>query len=115
MDVYSFAMIFYNMLTGEPPFANLDGLKAAWDAAVERDRPPIPRNIDEALARLCKSAWADDPRARPSFKAVLEILNRHHLSVFKVSFEDTVASNLKPDRTTSTQSIADGGGCCSVM
>ena len=43
-------MIFYNMLTGEPPFANLDGLKAAWDAAVERNRPPIPRNIDEALA-----------------------------------------------------------------
>lgn len=112
VDVYSFAMIFYNMLVGEPPWPELDGMEAVRLAAMERDRPQVPRHIANELANLCRAAWADDPRSRPSFTAVLEILNQFHVKEFKVSFEDARSSG---STGVSLGGGGDSGGCCSLM
>ena len=106
VDVYSFAMILYHMLVGEPPWAHLDGLKAVRAAAIEHDRPTIPRHIVQELAELCRAAWADDPKARPSFTAVLELLNACHVKEVKMTFEE-VQNGGSVD--------ASGGGCCALM
>ena len=88
VDVYSFAMILFYMLAAEPPWLELDGLRAVKLAATEKDRPPIPRWIDKQLAELIRNAWADDPVSRPSFTAVLEELNKFHVREFKRSFDE---------------------------
>jgi hypothetical protein len=90
VDVYSFAMILFYMLDGAPPWADLDGVAAVRAAALKHERPPIPRHWDLSLQELLRSTWADEPRARPSFAAVLEILENVYKSVFKMSYEEAM-------------------------
>ena len=71
VDVYSFAMVTYNMLHGAAPWAHLNGVAAAKAAALDLDRPPVPRHWDARLASILKDAWAADADARPSFAQVL--------------------------------------------
>ena len=71
VDVYSFAMVTYNMLHGAAPWAHLNGVAAAKAAALDLDRPPVPRHWDARLAAILKDAWAADADARPSFAQVL--------------------------------------------
>ena len=54
VDVYSYAMIFFYMLRSTPPWAGLSGLDAVTAAAVDGERPLIPRNVDERLTTLMK-------------------------------------------------------------
>jgi serine/threonine protein kinase len=74
VDVYSFAMILYYMLEGAPPWADLDGVTAVRAAALQHDRPPMPRHWEIQLRHLLSASWAEEPHSRPSFAAVLEIL-----------------------------------------
>ena len=62
VDVYSYAMIFFYMLRSTPPWAGLSGLDAVTQAAIEGERPLIPRNVDERLSTLMKRCWDEDAR-----------------------------------------------------
>jgi len=104
VDVYSFAMITYNMLVGEPPWPELPGLEAAKAAALTSSRPDVPRHWDANLGTLLRSCWADAPRGRPSFMAVLEVLNEVFQSTVGTSFEDDLKGK-------SADTAAVGCGC----
>lgn len=106
VDVYSFAMILFNMLDGQAPWPDLDGMRAVTLAALENARPAVPRHWDAKLAELLRASWHEEPRTRPSFAAVLETLNEFHLSQFKCTVEEMVKR--------SGGGPADSG-CCSVM
>ncbi len=71
-DVYSLGAMFYEMLTGDPPFHsnNLAGLIAKHLNAAP---PPFPESlqIPPALAQVCFRALAKDPRQRQSDAVVL--------------------------------------------
>lgn len=64
VDVYSFAMILCYMLKGYQPWPETQGLEACRRAALEADRPIIPRHWDEGLAKLLRTAWAPKPESR---------------------------------------------------
>jgi len=103
VDVYSFAMIFCYMLQGYQPWPETQGLEACRRAALEDDRPIIPRHWDEGLAKLLRTAWAAKPESRPSFAAVIEELHSFHQRALKTTYEDEMTKG------------PDGSGCCSVM
>jgi len=73
-DVYSFAVILWEIITGEQPFAEFD---IKWTHVLEDKivqeglRPTIPSNCTPAYASLIKRCWADSPSARPSFSKVV--------------------------------------------
>jgi len=73
VDVYSFALIAYNLLENRAPFAGNKGLEAAR-AASKGMRPPIPRSYDERLRQLLRTSWAEEPKDRPSFAGLLDML-----------------------------------------
>lgn len=103
VDIYSFSMIFYYLLSGRPPWATQNGLKAVTKAAVEGDRPQIPREWDERLARLLQQCWDENPNARPSFEAIVEELAAYSRDVFRMD-------------TDQIQSVSDDKGCaCALM
>jgi len=83
VDVYSYAMIFYYMLRGIPPWSGLSGVDAATKAAVDGERPIIPRDVDERLSTLLKRCWDENPKARPSFQEIISLLNGYSHDVFK--------------------------------
>lgn len=74
VDVYSFSMIFFYMLRGQPPFLSLDGVQAAKAAAIEKARPNIPTSATFAppLAELLRTTWCDVPSERLTFQQVSE-------------------------------------------
>lgn len=83
VDVYSYSMIFYYMLHGVSPWHGLSGVDAATKAAVDGERPLIPRDVDARLATLLKRCWDEDPKARPSFEEIIQSLAIYSHDVFR--------------------------------
>ena len=56
-------------------------------------RPDVPTNVNmrtSVLPPLMRRCWSQEPRKRPSFEAVLEILNAFHLAEFKCTLEEMI-------------------------
>jgi serine/threonine protein kinase len=77
VDIYSYAMILYYLLSGKPPWANLNGLVAVKKAALEAERPIIPREWDARLQDLLQRCWDENRPARPHFSEIIEILDSY--------------------------------------
>lgn len=73
VDVYSFAMILYELITDEIPWKNLDPIAVLRKVVVEHQRPRIPECIDSSLRNLVEMCWNDDPSQRPTFKEIYEM------------------------------------------
>ena len=52
-------------------------------AAVDGERPVIPRDVDARLATLLKRCWDEDPQARPSFEEIVQSLAIYSHDVFQ--------------------------------
>jgi tetratricopeptide (TPR) repeat protein/predicted Ser/Thr protein kinase len=89
LDVYQLGVLLFEMLAGEPPFAQLDG-PALLRAVLEQD-PPSPdrvarergvfdaRRIDADLSAICLRALRKEPTQRyASVDALLADLERWH-------------------------------------
>jgi len=74
VDVYSFGLVVWEILTGELPFANLDGPQAAAQVAYTGLRPVIPPTCPGPLRNLIQRCWADDAKLRPDFKEIVDEL-----------------------------------------
>ena len=61
VDVYSFALILYNMLSGHAPWPDKGGVVAVAGAALRGSRPEIPRHWDETMIALIQSCWVKKP------------------------------------------------------
>lgn len=83
VDVYSYAMIFYYLLSGRPPWWTLGGPKAVAKAA-EGERPKIPRDWDSRLSELLQQCWDENPMHRPSFSKIILRLNEYSRKFFPV-------------------------------
>jgi len=69
-DVFSFAIILWEILTREEPYPGANGLGLAYAVATAGLRPPIPTYCPVEWADLIVRCWADDPDARPDFDEV---------------------------------------------
>jgi len=88
VDVYSYAMIFYYMLRGIPPWSGLSGVDAATKAAVDGERPLIPRDVDDRLSTLLKRCWDENPKARPGFDGIIISLTMYSHDVYKTDTDN---------------------------
>ncbi|KAJ6718317.1 SERINE/THREONINE-PROTEIN KINASE STY8-LIKE [Salix purpurea] len=91
VDVFSFAMILYEMLEGEPPFSDFEPYEAAKYVA-EGHRPTFRSkgfNIS-GLKELTDQCWAADMNKRPTFIEIIKRLEKikenlppdHHWHLF---------------------------------
>jgi serine/threonine protein kinase/ankyrin repeat protein len=83
VDVYSYSMVVYHIILGRPPWAGSSELDAFTKAAIDGERPLIPRYVDERLSTLLKRCWDENPRARPSFEEIITWFNTYSYDVFK--------------------------------
>ena len=76
-DVYSFATILWELLTGGTPYTGLTK-KAQVVLVVSRHhaRPLIPLHCPLALAQLIRRCWHPDPSCRPSAAFASIVLER---------------------------------------
>ncbi|CAH9071895.1 unnamed protein product [Cuscuta europaea] len=73
VDVFSFGITMWEILTGEEPFASMHCGTIIGGIVNNTLRPPIPQRCDSAWRKLMEDCWEFDPAERPSFT---EITNR---------------------------------------
>ncbi|KAK1289913.1 Serine/threonine-protein kinase HT1 [Acorus calamus] len=90
VDVFSFAMILYEMLEGDPPLVNLEPYEAAKHVS-EGHRPTFRvKGLLPDLKDLTDQCWAADMNRRPPFLEILKRLEKikenlppeHHWGIF---------------------------------
>ena len=70
-DVYSFAVVLWQMYTREDPFPGLTPMQIAWQVVMQGTRPPIPEGTPPRLESLLRRGWTITPEDRPSFEDVV--------------------------------------------
>lgn len=70
VDVFSFGIVLWEILTGEEPYANMHYGAIIGGIVNNILRPPVPSFCDPEWRVLMEQCWAPDPLARPSFTEI---------------------------------------------
>ncbi|KAI9080454.1 hypothetical protein K1719_037568 [Acacia pycnantha] len=73
-DVFSFGITLWELLTRELPYSYLTPLQAAVGVVQKGLRPTIPKSTHPRLSELLQRCWQQDPKDRPEFSEIIEIL-----------------------------------------
>ena len=73
-DVYSFAMVLFELITRQLPFADLTPVQAAAASGLNGHRPSLPAGLPEAMGRLITGCWTVDVASRPCFEEIHQSL-----------------------------------------
>ncbi|KAI4323232.1 hypothetical protein L6164_022854 [Bauhinia variegata] len=70
VDVFSFGIVLWEILTGEEPYANMHYGAIIGGIVNNTLRPMIPSHCDSEWRTLMEQCWAPNPAARPSFTEI---------------------------------------------
>ena len=74
-DVYSYAVLAWEMLTYRIPFDDMMPVEAALAVAKEGRRPPIPKECPESVQHMLEQCWHQQAVQRPSFMNISAALS----------------------------------------
>lgn len=95
-DVFSFAMILFQMATKELPMSQLTSTAIMEKYKNEGYRPSFPKDtkIPDPLKKLITSCWNENPKERPSFNQIFDKFANGEVS-FSHHHPDTVKQFVK--------------------
>ncbi|KAI3749616.1 hypothetical protein L2E82_20230 [Cichorium intybus] len=70
VDVFSFGITMWEILTGEEPYANMHCGAIIGGIVKDTLRPTIPERCDPEWRKLMEQCWSADPAIRPSFTEI---------------------------------------------
>jgi serine/threonine protein kinase len=82
-DVFSFGLIFYEMIVGQTVFPKDTTTRNIVGLHVKQYRPEIPDDVRPPIAELIKECWAMQPSDRPSFDDVYRRLKSIGFAVWE--------------------------------
>ncbi|KAH0790738.1 TKL family protein kinase [Histomonas meleagridis] len=89
VDVYSFAILLWEMLTGETPFEGMTAFQIMLGVTQNNQRPPIPEDTPDGLRTLIENCWESNPKDRPTFVEIFQTFANH-----EAEFADTDQSKV---------------------
>lgn len=114
VDVYSFGLILFEMLSGEDYFGNVTFMSDIENMVVAGERPPIktladdPFEVQSAYVDLLKTCWDPSPTERPTFAEICGVLTSLLKKIgVEVEEEPVPAVPAPDDNTAASGSTAD--------
>lgn len=74
VDVYSYGIIIWELLTQEAPFAGCHVHNIMWLVGAQGKRPPVPEDTPAPLKDLLSCCWKDNAAERPSFSKIITLV-----------------------------------------
>ncbi|TYK08294.1 Serine/threonine-protein kinase HT1 [Cucumis melo var. makuwa] len=74
VDLYSFGIVLWELITGMLPFQNMTAVQAAFAVVNKGVRPIIPNDCLPVLSDIMTRCWDPNPDVRPSFTEVVRML-----------------------------------------
>ncbi|KAF3951987.1 hypothetical protein ACB098_07G027300 [Castanea mollissima] len=74
VDVYSFGIVLWELITGMLPFQNMTAVQAAFAVVNKGVRPIIPSDCLPVLSDIMTRCWDANPDVRPPFMEVVRML-----------------------------------------
>ena len=75
-DMWSYAVLLWELATREVPFAELSSMEIGMKVALEGLRIKIPPGISPHMSKLIKICMNEDPGKRPRFDMIIPILDK---------------------------------------
>ncbi|KAF3677648.1 putative G-box-binding factor 1-like [Capsicum annuum] len=99
VDVYSFSMILWELLTNSTPFKGRSNIVVAYATATKMR--PSTETIPSDIEPLLSSCWAEDPAERPEFEQISDFLEN---ILRNVCASSTSSPNIfEPEHSTSKE------------
>ncbi|KAK4373117.1 hypothetical protein RND71_008501 [Anisodus tanguticus] len=74
VDVYSFGIVLWELITGMLPFQKMTAVQAAFAVVNKGVRPAIPNDCLPVLGEIMTRCWDANPDNRPPFSQVVRML-----------------------------------------
>ncbi|XP_063951496.1 mitogen-activated protein kinase kinase kinase 13-like [Lytechinus pictus] len=84
VDVWSFGVVLWELLTGEMPYKDVDSSAIIWGVGSNSLQLPIPSTCPDGFKLLMMQCWSAKTRNRPSFRQILM-----HIDIAAVDFLST--------------------------
>ncbi len=76
IDVWSFAVIMYEIISRQEPHVSGDPLEIAVKIRDQGATPGIPEDCPEPLAYIMQRCWQKDPQNRATFQEITDYLDK---------------------------------------
>lgn len=87
VDVWSYGVVLWEILTGDEPYKNLDSSAVVWAVGNNSFRLPIPFTFPEGFSRILDGCWKANSSERLTFQQICMILKGAINEVDKISKE----------------------------
>ena len=74
VDVYSFGIVLWELITGMLPFQNMTAVQAAFAVVNRNVRPILPDDCLPVLREIMTRCWDPNPDVRPPFAEIVAML-----------------------------------------
>ena len=81
VDVYSFGIVLWELITGMLPFTNMTAVQAAFAVVNKGARPVIPQDCLPSLTHIMTRCWDANPEVRPPFTEIVCMLESAEMEI----------------------------------